>query len=283
MRFGRVIWAWLRRPFGFLLLLLGLLCAPFSAQAKIIEADSLLLKVLAYYQNTFQGYFEIETRVFDPEAFIALDEEMPETVIPHEQTDKGFRQRVIWVRDEYLLIETLDWDERPLHIYIHEPVERRYTENLGQERLFSAEDVAFPPIYFFTKHIDYLKTVLQGWGICPETVGIRFLGESFVYQLGGDHAHILVDPETFRVLEIQREVQIRGRFFPMRIAFSDWDQDLKELPITTRCYINGRLFKTITVTEIRRRILVLRDRFLLDYQDRLPPFHPFSPRVDYGR
>jgi hypothetical protein len=271
------------RWYELLLLLLAFFLSPLPARAKIIEADSLLLKVLEHYQNTFQGYFELEVRVFDPEAFVALDEEVPETVIPHEEADRGFKQRVIWVRDEYLLIETVDWTERPLHFYVREPVERVYDENLGSERLFSPEDIAFPVILFFTKHIEYLKSTLQGWGIQSELVEIRFLDDRFGYQLGADQAYLLVDPETYRVLEIQREVQIRGRFYPMRLTFSDWDPNMQELPIMTRCYVNGRLFKTITVTDIQRRIPVPRNRFLQNYQGRLPSFFPFSPSVDYGR
>jgi len=254
-----------------------------SSPAAIIEPDILLLKILEGTQNLFQVYLEIETRVFDPEAFLPLSEDLPEAVAPFELKESGFLQRVVWVRDEVLLMETTDTGNKPLHWYISEPGLPPLASNLGNSRLFSEEDVVFPPLMLMTKSPARLKSYLNALGIRPDAVGIVQYDGTIGYRLGTKNEYLLVDPETFKVLEINREVQIQGRFYPLRISFSNWHRDVPEIPVTTRCFLGSRLFKEIQVLELQKRVVSQRNQFLRLYQDRIAQPDAFSITVDYGR
>ncbi|MBU2647824.1 hypothetical protein KKI24_24160 [bacterium] len=272
---------------GLLIWILGfglqLMVVTNSVDAKIIGVDGLLSKVLENNQNIRSFYFEMGTRIFDPEAFSPLDEQREENLVPYETKDRNFFQKTVWVRDEYCLIETLDYAETPLNMYIIEPVNRAFGINLQDSRPFSNEDLVYPYLIFFTKFVAYLKSSLEDIGINTSKVTIEQRESSVVYQLGSDDENILVDPESFAVLEINRQVQVWGRFYPLQIRFSDWDKQYPGLPETARFYINSRLFKEVRILLKQRRVYTPRRNFLSKYHQMLPQFFPFSLDTSYSQ
>ncbi len=246
------------------------------AKAMIISVDGLLSKVLENNQNVRSFYFELEALVYNPEAFSPIDEQLEKNLVPYEVKENGYFQKVVWVRDEYCLIETLDFSETPLNMYIFEPVKRVYSQNLQESRLFSNEDLVYPYLIFFTKHVAYLKTSFEEMGINASQVLIKQKDMSVVYQLGDDSENILVDPSSFRILEINRLIQIGGRYYPLQIHFSDWDSEYPQLPRKTSFYVNSRLFKEMRILLKKRRVYTPRRNFLTKYHKMLPQLHPFS-------
>ncbi|NQU65187.1 MAG: hypothetical protein HQ517_13020, partial [SAR324 cluster bacterium] len=204
-----------------LLLILGITNPTY---AMIISVDGLLSKVVETNQNIRQFYFEMEARIFDPEAFSPLGEQKEENLIPFEIKDNNYFQKIVWVRDEYNLIETLDYAEKPLNMYIFEPGNHVFSKNLQNLRSFAIEDLVYPYLKFFTKHVVFFKDSLEELGINTNRVTIEQRENGVVYQLGSDFENILVDPESFKVLEINRQIQVWGRYFPMQIRFTDWDR-----------------------------------------------------------
>jgi len=266
-----------------LLPLLLILSFAIPANAKIIGVDGLLSKVLENNKNIRSFYFEIEARIFDPEAFSPLDEEREENLIPYEIKENNYFQKIVWVRDEHTLIETLDLAETPLNIYIFEPDNWVFSKNLQNDRLFTDEDLVYPYLMFFTKHVSFLKSSLDKIGINTSRVTIEQREKGVVYQLGRKSENILVDPGSFKVLEINRLIQVWGRYYPMQIRFSDWDSKYKGLPGTVRFYINSRLFKEMRIILKQRRVSTPRRALIKKYGQLIPQLFPFSLTTIYSQ
>lgn len=254
------------------------------AHAVIIGVDGLLTKVLENNQNIRSFYLEMEARVYDPEAFSPIEEELDENLVPFEIKENAFFQKIVWVRDEYYLVETLDLQETPLNMYIFEPLNREYSQNLQENSQFTNEDVVYPYLKFFTKHISYLKTSLDEMGIATNRVVVKQKAASIVYQLGDETDNILVDPGNFRILEINRSIQIGGRYFPLRVVFSEWDKQKQysALPNQTRFYVNSRLFKEMRIISKQRSVYRPRRNFFTKYLKKLPRLFPFSLTIQYS-
>ncbi len=253
-----------------------------SAQAMIIGVDGLLANVLENNQNIRSFYLKIETKVFDPEAFSPIDEQIEDNIVPFEMKENGYLQKVVWVRDEYLLIETLDYSENPLNMYVFEPANRIFSKNIQENRPFSSEDLIYPYLMFFTKHVAYLITSLEESGINATRVVVKQREKGVVYQLGNEQENILVDPSSFRVLEINRQIQIWGRDFPLKIQFADWDKQPQPVPMTARFYINSHLFKEMHIVLKKRNVYTPRRNFLSRYHKMLPLRFPFSLTTLYS-
>lgn len=266
-----------------LLSIIFLLVTTSAVNAKIIGVNGLLNRVLDTNQNIRSFYFEMEARIFDPEAFSPLDEQREENLVPYETWQNNFYQKIVWVRDEYYLIETLDAGENPLNMYIFEPGNRVYSQNLQDSRFFANEDLVYPYLVFFTKFVVFLKDSLEAMGINTDQVTIEQRESGVVYQLGSDRENILVDPESFKVLEINRQIQIWGRYYPMQIRFSDWDRQHTVLPGTTRFYINSRLFKEMRIISKQRHVSSPRRTFLTKYHQSIPQSFPFSLNTIYSQ
>lgn len=270
----------LSRAFLPLLLILSL---SIPAYAKIIGVDELLSKVLEGNKNIRSFYLEIETRVFDPEAFSPLDEQKEENLVPFEINEKNYFQKVVWVRDEHLLIETLDFAETPLNIYIYEPDNWVLNKNLQNSRFFAEEDLVYPYLIFFTKYVAFLKTSLDKIGISTNRVAIKQKEKGVVYQLGSKSENILVDPISFKVIEINRQIQVWGRYYPMQILFSGWDRQYSQLPGTIRFYINSRLFKEMRIILKKRHVFTPRRTLIKKYRELIPQLFPFSLTTIYSQ
>ncbi len=265
---------------GLVLAIILFFAAGKAVNAKLIQPESLLLKVLKSSQNLSQLYFVVEVRVFDPEAFGPLDEKTDESWIPYENTEKAFYQSIVWVRDEYLLVETTDFNGYPLHVFLQED-DRTLSHNLQEDRIFTTEDVVYPYLVFHTKFVSNLKSDLHDMGIAPQRVEMEQRQFHDVYQLGSKSSKVLIDPDTFRVIEIERQIQILGRYYSLGIRFSEWDSQVTKvpkIPRVTEFFIDDRLFKVIRVTKTERKswqIIRKKNSILKRYRDLLRSRFPF--------
>gem|GEM_PF-1774774 len=233
--------------------------------AKLIEPAGLERKILDSYRKVFQLNLNIQVTIYDPEAFQPLEEENVELIQPREIPGQSYQQRIFWVRDEYLGIETLDQKGTPLHIFFEEG-EQQLAQQLQVGRNFQIIDLQFPHFLFYTKLTSVLSSQLHQTGIAMNQIRMQQRENRMVYQLGTETENILVNPDNFRVIEINRLLQIKGRYYPFKVVFRDWDKLKKRIPRTTRFYINSRLFKEIKVTNLAYRgIAQRRNQFFKRY------------------
>jgi hypothetical protein len=262
---------------------------PIHSGARLIEADSLLFQIIDNNrkadQNIGQFYSHLKVSVYDPEAISSLNEKTDGNPVHVEDFEKSFKQEFIFVRDELVLIETTDFGGELLNLLFQEIGGETYSVNTGSERVFEKFDLLFPYRLFFTKYISILKESLAIYGIAPIAVGIEHQGYRNVYRLGLDDENLLVDPDSFRVLELNTKVQIFGRYYPFKIVFSDWDSKKRRVPMKTKFYINSRLFKEIDVEYLRfSGVSIKKRRFFHKYKRYLPPRStPFQFDVNFSK
>ena len=245
--------------------------------------DSALSKVLEETNEVFQFYMELNVSVYDPEEFAKLEDDISSSLIPYEILEKSYRQKICFVRDEFISIETMDEDGEVLHVYIEEIGGQRTSENISMERFFSESDILFPPVVFFTKHLSLLKRSIGQYDILPASLELADLDRSIFYKVGTAHSFLMVDSVSFKVTMIEYPVQIRGRYFPVKIEFSDWYPKKKAIPETVRFFINNRLFKETRLSKVYfSGIFTRRKAIVKKYKDYLPNRYPFDVSLDYG-
>lgn len=243
----------LLKKIGFYLLIgLFYISTVSNVKAKLIEPTPLLNKVLESYNQVYQLGLLTEVKVYDPTAYLPLEEPSEEKLQPYELPGKGFKQDFIFVRDEFSAIETLDFENNILNVFFSQ-YNIRKAYNFNEERSFLMDDILFPHAVFYTKHLSQLKRALLRYSISPTKVTTYQDKFGYLYQLGDRNNYILVDPDSFRVTELQTNIQLNGRYYPVRIVFSKWaqsnwrDTSKKRLPLVTSFYVNGRLFKEVRV------------------------------------
>lgn len=270
-----------RQHFLFIFLVVFLSC---KTEASLMRPESVFSRVLEGTKTVYQFYAEVNVSVFDPEEFAGLEENVDLNLIPYEIPEKSYQQRICFVRDEFLSIETVDSNGNVLHIYIHEFGGEDFSMNLGEERQFTDEDVYFPAIVLYTKSLNLLQKGIHNLGITPLALQIADQNKQIFYRIGSDKSFLKVDPETFKVFEFSYSLQLRGRYFPVRISLSEWHPQKKAIPENTRFYINDRLFKEIRISKIRfSRIYTKRNSVMRKYRKMLPARFPFSLSLNHGK
>ncbi len=255
-----------------------------QARAAFIKPESVLLQVLEGNKPLTVFFAEVRVSVYDPEAFAPLDEESNLNLQPYEIKEKSYFQQVVFIRDEFVSIQTMDDSGNPMHIYIHEIGGATLSKSLSSQRFFSSEDVQFPAIILFTKHLSLLSISLEEMGIDHTQLQISHQKYLIHYLIGNEENHLRVDTNSFKALGINRQIQIDGRYYPMTIVFSDWDEKRQAIPLTTRFYVKSRLFKEISIEKIRfRGISTQRNAILKKYKYLLKADYPFSASTNWGQ
>lgn len=253
-------------------------------KAAFIEPNSVLYQVLEMNKYVFQFYAEVDVSVYDPESFAPLDEDTNLILQPNELKDRSYSQHIVFVRDEFVSIETVDDSDTPLHIYIHEIGGSTLMRNLSSDRSFSYEDVQLPSLILFTKHVSLLHSSLSEMGINPNQLELSHDEYLIQYLIGTKRNHLLVDTNTFKALGITRQIQYQGRYYPLTIAFSDWDKQKKSIPLTTRFYIKSRLFKEVNIDSMRfSGIFSKRNAIVRKYGHLMKADYPFSMSTNWGQ
>lgn len=256
----------------------------FELYAALIEPESALYQIIEKNKEISAFFAEIKVGVFDPEAFAPLNDETDKNLKPYEIAEQSFYQNVIFIRDEFLSIETVNQNRQTLHIYIKVIGDSYLSKNVALERTFSDEDIQFPYVIFFTKYVSSLTQELYQHEIVPSQLKYNYQSNSVLYQIGSNTNYLLIDPTSFKVLELQKEIQIQGRYYPFAIKFGDWDPQKETIPDVTRMYVNGRLFKEIRITGLQLTgVFTQRNSIIKKYQSLFTSQAPYSIETDYGQ
>ncbi len=254
------------------------------AEAALMKPESALHQALERNKYITQFYLELKVSVFDPEAFAPLNEEADSNLKPYPIPEQSYTQNIVFVRDEIVAIETLNESGEALHIYFGELGGKEFSMNLGSGRVFKDEDVYYPCLSFFTKHLAQFEKELNRYEIAPSQ--LTYIQHHFMmlYRVGTESNNLQIDPDTFKVLGLESLIQIQGRYFPLKIIFSEWNLEKDSIPELTSYYINSRLFKESRIINIQfRRIYEKRNQFITKYKSLFPPGSPFSIEVNYGQ
>ncbi len=254
-------------------MLAWLLLLPSSAPAKTLLPIELMDQMLKAHQSIGQFVLQTEVTVYDPEAFIPLNQE-GDPGIPYELSARGYRQTLTFLRDELIVIESRDKKNKLLHLYLETP-KGRFSKSFERPVSLSELDTAFTPLAFYTKRAASLRKHLGGLGIAPLEVTIDEVKGRILYRFGWGEEYILVDPDSFRIEEVHRLVQAGGRYYPLREVFSHWHSIKKQVPLRVDQYIQGRLFKQIQVKSLsyrgmRRKILDLKKKYRARFSELQP-------------
>ncbi len=250
--------------------------------AKVIEPATLISKIIEKSRHVYQFDLQATVQVFNPEAFVPLEEVLEDDKITFEDKEKGFLQHIIFMRDEYIFIETMDFENNPLHLYLQEGF-KKGSINIQDQRYFHIEDVFFSYVVLFTKFNRFLTWGLAELGISPIETKIVKHGNIYAYQLGTSENNIIVDQDTFLVIEMNRTINIRGRDYPLKMTFDRWDQKKKRIPRLVKFFIKSRLFKELKVNKIvYRGIRTSAKAFSNEYKFYFPTLK-FSETINFSQ
>jgi len=235
--------------FKVLFALTGLLVGSSSLQAKLMEPQGLVLKIIDHYQRLSQFQVSLKVRIFDPEALVSLDQPLPPQSPASEAVAFGYTQEILLIRDEVVINQTKDLKGDILHLSIRSSG-RQLEKNYNKKRPFSAREVEFLPSVLVTKYPAILMDRLGKLGVNPAVVGTVPQGYKILYRIGGPKENLLIDPKTYEVLGHNSLVNIDGRDYPLQVLFVGHYPKKPQLPAQILYYINGRLFKEATVTKV---------------------------------
>jgi hypothetical protein len=228
------------------------------ARAYVPSLDEIYHLVAAHPAPLQRAMLETRTYVFDP--LHRVDpvgaNANPDAVAPELPT-REYRQKIYWIRNSFLGIETYAADGTLLHFYLNEgflPVQG----NLTAGRSFSEADVVHPFLAFVAADPARWRQAVTFWGLNPKRVEIARGDKGEVYyRLAEDEQKALwLDPELLRPIKLQtrldggdqggRTLTIEFREF-MFIGSSDNDAENFYFPRTVDFLLDGRLFKQIVV------------------------------------
>ncbi|MGK0290856.1 MAG: hypothetical protein ACI86H_002319, partial [bacterium] len=243
------------------LILCFLICftLPNIVLARLMGVEELLSKVLEANKSIRYFVIHVNVKVYNPEAKISLTEENKDKLTPYEVPQKSFQQKIVWIRDKFLGIETQSKKGNPLHIYI-EYGEIKLSKNLTKDRFFVDDDIYFPANFFYSKKIENIYTHLNELGV--DFSALKLTKQSFrvFYQIGRESNYILINPTQFRVEAIQQKIHIKGRSYQYKMVFGGWKKKKSNLPKRILFFIKNRLIKELEITKVKTR-RVYRDRY----------------------
>jgi hypothetical protein len=230
------------------------------ARAYVPSAEELYTQLALQAPAIIRVIFETRTLVFDP----SQTDRLAETVggaenEPRELPERGYRQRVYWIRDALLAIETSSREGEPLHVYLNEGI-APVSLDLGH-RHFEAADVIHPFIPFMGgRPVDW-REGLAAWGINPWRVGLRpGYKQRNLYRLGdpeGPAAYF--DPARLALVSLETRILNGAHPIMLTMDFSQavvLGETLKReeqlyFPRVVNFFINGRLFKQVRAITFR--------------------------------
>jgi hypothetical protein len=242
-------------------LTLGLLLValPVAPARAYIPSLAELYKLVAARQPAIQrAILETRTYVFDPlhRAGQPVGDANPDAM-PPELTAHEFHQKIYWIRNAFLGIETFSEDGTPLHFYLNEGF-RAVQGDLKTGRSFSEADVVHPFLPFVAADPARWRQAVSFWGINPRSVDISRGSKGEVYyRLQEDESKALwLEPELLRPVRLRTRLEggdqgshtltIEFREF-MFIGSNDNDADNFYFPRTVDFLLDGKLFKQIVV------------------------------------
>ena len=161
-------------------------------------------------------------------------------------------QQVNFVRDDFVSIESFSKKKQLLHLLIKKGSQKLELA-LSKQRPFTEDDATHPALLFYTRLDWKLVRDLNELGLSPLEVKLREVGSQVFFQMGYGDEYILVDPVTFKVVELTRSILIKEKHYPLTIKLSAWDKEREVIPQKINYYIKGRLFKSVRVVKVNYR------------------------------
>lgn len=203
----------------------GLLLAAPTARAYVPELESIFAQIAARRPGISRAILETRSVVFDPFALYTPGPSgLPHPDAPQpESLGRAYRQKIYWIRDRLLGIETYSESGQPLHFFLKEgyrPVQGGYDPG----RVFREADILPPYLPFLAGSAAAWRRALSFWGLIPQKVDlVRGSKGRLLYRLveeGG--GGVWVDRE--RLLAIRLETNIAGGKEPrnLRIEFTEF-------------------------------------------------------------
>ena len=233
------------------------------SRAYVPAAEELFTQLGLQVPTVTRAIFEARTIVFDaaPRPADRLAD-VPGGVEaePVDQPERGYRQRVYWIRDQLLAIETFSREGAPLHVLLAEGV-APVSLDLQAARHFEALDVIHPYIPFMGGRPADWRDALASWGIDPWTVGLR-PGYKLqnLYRIGApDGPAAYLDPRRLALVTLETRVLNGAHPIALRMDFAEalvLGDNLKReeqlyFPRVVNFSVNGRLFKQVRVVTFR--------------------------------
>jgi hypothetical protein len=230
------------------------------ARAYVPSLDDLYQLVAARQPALQRAMVETRSYVFDP-----LDASGTGTpnanvdAMPPALPGRSFRQKIYWIRNSFLGIETFAEDGTLLHFYLNEgfkPVEG----NLTPTRSFTEADVVHPFLPFMSADPARWRQAVEFWGINPQRVEMDRgpKGEPLYRLSEGPDTALWLEPELLRPVKLQTRIAggPQGGHL-LTIEFSEFmfigdsrnDADNFYFPRTVNFLLDGRLFKQTVVLD----------------------------------
>ena len=246
---------WLGAVLSGLLMLAG----PQPARAYVPSAQDLFGQLALQVPLVSRAILDLRVLVFDPaprQGDLPAEGEGSVEPEPVEQPERGFRQRLYWIRDQLAAVETFSNTGELLHVYVHEGVAEAVA-NLGATRHFETLDVLHPYLPFMGGRPDDWRQGLAQWGIQPWRVGLRpgyKLRNLYRVGMPGAPAAYL-DPNRLALVALETRILTGGAPLRLSVNFGEavlLGENLKReeqmyFPRVTSFFLNGRLFKQIRV------------------------------------
>ncbi len=243
-------------PAALAALLIALPLTP--ARAYIPSLDEIYQLVAARQPALQRAVIETRSTVFDPlgRSGKPAPDANPDAE-PPALPGRSFRQKIYWIRNAFLGIETYSEDGKLLHFYLDEGF-RPIQQSLTEGRAFSEVDVVHPYLPFVAIDPARWRQAIGFWGLQPSTVDItRGAKGEVLYRLVDDDTKALwLDLDLLRPVLLRtrlnggpnggRTLTIEFREF-MFIGSKDNDAENFTFPRTVNFLLDGRLFKQTVV------------------------------------
>ncbi|HKI98936.1 MAG TPA: hypothetical protein VKB51_10720 [bacterium] len=234
-------------------LLVAILAAP--ALAYIPSLKDIYRLVAARQPAIQRAMLETRTYVFDPLG--RSGKGVPSTnpdAMPVELPERSYRQKIYWIRNAFLGIETYAEDGTLLNFYLNEGF-RPVMGNLTPGRTFSESDVVHPFLAFVSADPARWRQAVEFWGINPQRVDIARgpKGEVYYRLVESEEKAVWLDPDLLRPVKLQTRLAggPHGGHL-LTIEFSEFmfigdGPNEFYFPRTVNFLLDGRLFKQTVV------------------------------------
>jgi hypothetical protein len=237
----------------------AVLAGPRPARAYVPSAQDLFDQLSLQVPLVSRAILDLRVLVFDPaprQGDLPAEGEGSVEPEPVEQPERGFRQRLYWIRDQLAAVETFSNTGELLHVYVNEGVAEGAV-NLSQTRHFETLDVLHPFLPFMGGRPDDWRQGLAQWGIQPWRVGLRpgyKLRNLYRVGMPGAPAAYL-DPTRLALVSLETRILTDGAPLRLSVNFGEavlLGENLKReeqlyFPRVASFFLNGRLFKQIRV------------------------------------
>jgi hypothetical protein len=194
-------------------------------------------------------YLETEVQVFDP---LQTFTDAKGKFRPVERPARRYRQRIHWKADEAIIVESLGFQQRRLHVHLE------YKDNYADTVLhpgFDWHETSPWYLRLLGRNSQNREQTLWEYGLSGFDVTLQLTEDSHAfYRVGHPEsgAYALIQPVNFQIHSLHREVQQPdGTVWQLEVRFSKFKIYRKQAyPQVTEYLLDGKLHKRVTVTKL---------------------------------